>query len=946
MTIFKASDLFPEDTPEYIGYKGQWDATTNTPNISTTTPVAGDWYFIGTAGTINPQTGTTGAISYVVPDIIKYNGSSWDHIEDKSIRLSEVENSSLSQYDIYVDTTYTGDTKTGSAIHPYTDLTSAISNSVVNNTIQVKGSVIVPNSSADAFVLPHSLHFYATENTVVKYNSYHSTNGDLFYFNGTSNTQEFSFYNFKIQNSGGYGIYIKNAKKFIQYDVEYKHCGWDGTQLNTILPSASTGLLGYDSSQAALQAFYAGDHASNGGACRIQNVTSVESTSCASEECLRSFRFQDCGVNGYGFVARNRAVSNIESGFYLASSTYNATNGCENFTVYNNVSKYNANNGALVVGGINNVITLNIVAGNWNAGVMGWHVANTRFRDLDLTDNNRSAYNGIGNTGDAHSSITIGGDTSRSGRGYIVSILGCEIYNTGLGSNTSKIGFQILQDVEDVPGDYDSNLINIDNVGFHKQDYSIDSLADLGNVKLTIGDNRYIETTETNINIVSGSYYEQPFSNHITNLKECDFSVDGESVILKEGINGVRLNPYTLHDLQASLRGSEINVMLKGSDKIQFTLSVSGASIDGVALTGTDQEKVNQINAMLQHSGSATGSTPSITSSLAISMEQGSTLNYELTADFGVGYEWDLSNVSGITTVEGHIRNLIGGSGLAAGTYNIPVKAINYNGEDSETLVLTVTAAPFTNTKSIQFNNQDYLGANASLLANTLGRTGNGSGSSDAWTISFWFKGSTSTNGAQTVFYYGDYDTSNGGNLHILYSGSFDRFRFHYGSTNNNIRLQTQNNTVVANTWYHVLITYDGGQTGSSSGDINNYYSRFKIFIDGNLQTTTNTNNNYGWSSNIDPDNWRVGRFASGNYMKGGCKIDELAVWNSDQSANVSTIYNSGAPFDLLTLTAQPKHWWPVDGSTYPNIQDNGTAANCTFVMYNMTAADIVSDVP
>ena len=196
-------------------------------------------------------------------------------------------------------------------------------------------------------------------------------------------------------------------------------------------------------------------------------------------------------------------------------------------------------------------------------------------------------------------------------------------------------------------------------------------------------------------------------------------------------------------------------------------------------------------------------------------------------------------------------------------------------------------------------------------------------GSSDAWTISFWFKGSTSTNGAQTVFYYGDNDTSNGGNLHILYSGSFDRFRFHYGSTNNNIRLQTQSNTVVANTWHHVLITYDGGQTGSSSGDINNYYSRFKIFIDGNLQTTTNTNNNYGWSSNIDSDNFRVGRFASGNYMKDGCKVDELATWDSDQSANASTIYNSGSPFDLLTLTNKPNHWWRMgDGDTYPNIQD------------------------
>ena len=251
---------------------------------------------------------------------------------------------------------------------------------------------------------------------------------------------------------------------------------------------------------------------------------------------------------------------------------------------------------------------------------------------------------------------------------------------------------------------------------FISKDYAIDVLASLDDIKLTVGDNRYIETTETNINIVSGSYYEQPFSNHITNLKECDFSVDGESVILKEGVNGVRLNPYTLYDLQAALNGSNINLLLKDSEKIQFSLDISGVTIDGSVLTGTDQEKVNELNALLQHSGSPAGQAPAITSSLAISLEQGSTLNYELTADFGVGYEWDLSNVVGITTVEGHIRNLIGGSDLSAGTYNIPVKAINYNGVDSEILVLTVTAATFSNDKSVNFANQDYLGANASLF--------------------------------------------------------------------------------------------------------------------------------------------------------------------------------------------------------------------------------------
>ena len=171
--------------------------------------------------------------------------------------------------------------------------------------------------------------------------------------------------------------------------------------------------------------------------------------------------------------------------------------------------------------------------------------------------------------------------------------------------------------------------------------------------------------------------------------------------------------------------------------------------------------------------------------------------------------------------------------------------------------------------------------------------------------------------------------------------------RLKYGTNNNNLRLQTPSGSVAVNTWHHVLITYDGGTTGSSSDDIDDYYGRFKIFIDGSEQTTNNSNSNFGYTGGIDPDNFRVGRFSSGNYMRDGSKVDELALWDSDQSANISNIYNSGSPFDLSTLTTPPKHWWRMgDGDNYPLLQDSGTEADCIFQMYNMTVADIVNDVP
>lgn len=422
---------------------------------------------------------------------------------------------------------------------------------------------------------------------------------------------------------------------------------------------------------------------------------------------------------------------------------------------------------------------------------------------------------------------------------------------------------------------------------------------------------------------------------------------DAANAVFIEDANGVQF----INSLQATLLNGfcSIHDLAKDVDiatNVEYTQFVDK---NGAGYGNTAEEVCNALNSVFSSSGTPTAELPNITSSLAVNLTEGETLNYELTADYGVAYEWDLSNVPGVTTVEGSLRKLIGGSSLAAGTYNIPVKAINYNGEDSETIVLTVSTPPFSNTKSVQFNNQDWLGANASLLDADLGRTGNGSGSSDAWTIAFWFKGGTSTNNGQTIFYFGDNDTTNAGHLYIRYQGGNNRLRFRYGSTNNALNFQSADNSIPANTWTHVVITYDGGTTGASSGSINNYYGRFTVYINGVdvISAGTWSHTNYGYTGGIDPDNLRIGRYASGNYMQNSCKVDEFAVWDSDQSANVSAIYNSGTPFDLSTLTTGPRHWWRMgDGDTYPNLQDSGSEGNCVFVMYNMTSADIVSDVP
>ena len=151
-------------------------------------------------------------------------------------------------------------------------------------------------------------------------------------------------------------------------------------------------------------------------------------------------------------------------------------------------------------------------------------------------------------------------------------------------------------------------------------------------------------------------------------------------------------------------------------------------------------------------------------------------------------------------------------------------------------------------------------------------------------------------------------------------------------------------NSLVPNTWQHILITYDGGTTGPQQNELSDYYDRFNIYIDGALQTLTKSHTNNGFVGSINDDYFRLGRSAGTAYMRGS-RVDELALWDSDQSANISDIYNSGSTQDLSLLTPAPNHWWRMgDGDTYPTLQDNVGSVDIT--MNNMTVEDIVTDAP
>tara|TARA_R100001463_G_scaffold42850_4_gene89594 strand:+ start:1858 stop:3498 length:1641 start_codon:yes stop_codon:yes gene_type:complete len=392
-----------------------------------------------------------------------------------------------------------------------------------------------------------------------------------------------------------------------------------------------------------------------------------------------------------------------------------------------------------------------------------------------------------------------------------------------------------------------------------------------------------------------------------------------------------------------------------GSKDYYVNINLANVTINSAALTGTNANKINQLNALFAQSGTSTGDLPVITSSTTVTMTKGDTLNYELTATNGVGYEWT-GLPSGITQVNGNLRKLIGGASLAAGTYTFTAKAINYNGADTETITLTVNEPAFANTKSILCEQSDYLGANAAVYPE-FERSGNGSGSSDAWSIALWYKANTNNNG-QVIFYYGGNDTVNEGHFELRQTnlnndtGDHKRLRLRYGRNTNYIQMSTPADSLVAGTWKHILVTYDGGTTGVASGSVSDYYSRFKIYIDGTLQTTSDSHNNYGYNGGITGENCRIGKLVSGNTLR-GAKVDEFAIWDKDVSSNIANIYNSGDAHDLMLLGTNntPIKWFRMgdgENDSYPNIRNSADASDTTsvMVMYNQTSANIVTDAP
>jgi len=202
------------------------------------------------------------------------------------------------------------------------------------------------------------------------------------------------------------------------------------------------------------------------------------------------------------------------------------------------------------------------------------------------------------------------------------------------------------------------------------------------------------------------------------------------------------------------------------------------------------------------------------------------------------------------------------------------------------------SAEAFSSTKSLEFDGiDDYIdcGTYDDFFSSRSPDT--------KMSFSFWFKTSPSGD-AHPKYFFSCANYTNGLNGYIK-SGIV-----YFGTSSSTIATSTS--TYDDGNWHHCLGVWDNLGTTPT-----------RLWIDGVLVgTDTSTRVN-----NFNEKPFYLGRETGGTWYKCyGGNLDEFAVWEGDMSGDVATIYNSGTPTDLTSLS--PVAWYRMgENSTFKTPQ-------------------------
>jgi len=235
--------------------------------------------------------------------------------------------------------------------------------------------------------------------------------------------------------------------------------------------------------------------------------------------------------------------------------------------------------------------------------------------------------------------------------------------------------------------------------------------------------------------------------------------------------------------------------------------------------------------------------------------------------------------------------------------------------------VMSTGGESFSNKYSVAFDGVD----SAIVGSNSLGIT---SGIS----ISVWVKTTDASSGFKQII--GEYNwasPASNANWLLYLSNTGNRIAFlNYNDAGQrpiNIVVPDADANIDDGQWHHILVTWDNTTNTNS----------FKIFFDGDI-VLQHTPSLTGIRSVSSTPVYIASGQGSSVYLESN--IDEVAVWDSDQSSNASTIYKEGAPADLASLN--PLSWWRFEEGSGSTATDSGSGGNDA----TLTGVTYQADVP
>jgi hypothetical protein len=186
----------------------------------------------------------------------------------------------------------------------------------------------------------------------------------------------------------------------------------------------------------------------------------------------------------------------------------------------------------------------------------------------------------------------------------------------------------------------------------------------------------------------------------------------------------------------------------------------------------------------------------------------------------------------------------------------------------------------------------DFDGVNDYIVGTESVVTGN-----SPRTISCWIK--TSTQHIGNLFSLGEWSavSSFASRFAVSTRGQYGKEIRIYTNTPTIILTYNTNIDLYNDSWYNIVVTYDGTNT-------------YKLYINGNPEDTQTDNTTLITESGFSIGSWYNN--APTQFFNG--QMSNVVVWNSDQSANIANIYNNGSPQTTYTVT--PQNWWKLNADS------------------------------